>query len=102
MIGTTKQVAWATKIRATRITDLEAIFAVPTTDEVRLANRAKILAALHADAFPAKLYIDSRHYDARGFAQRALNALNAAGKSCDTSELRMCEMAALKDRILSR
>jgi len=103
MIGTPKQVAWATRIRAARIAELEALFAsTPTDDPVKLANRAKILDALYSDAIPAKCYIDDRHYDAGNFAQGVLTQVNAREMphSYD-GDARMCELAALKDRILN-
>ena len=104
MIGSAKQVAWASKIRSARIAELEALFAsTPTDDPVKLANRAKILDALYSDAIPAKCYIDDRRYDARNFAQGVLTQVDARGKTSSyDGDLRMCELAALKDRTLNR
>ena len=102
MIGTTKQVAWAQKIRSARIAELEALFAVPTDDPAKIANRAKILDAVRSDTITAKRYIDSRRYDARSFAQDVLGAIQAAGMTADDSERRMCEMAAMRDAMRDR
>ena len=105
MIGATKQVAWATKIRAARIAEVEALLAEPATDEAKLANRNRVMAALRSDILPAKLYIETRGNTTSEFGWWALRELDAAGRKAShgpSSDLRMCELAALKDRILDR